>query len=92
MAAVGTRVTVATTATALYSNTDDASGVDVYLRNAGSQDVFVGGSGVTTAAGFAIPQSTTVGPIRVEKGESLHGIVAATTAAVHVLAVSGAAG
>lgn len=83
------RVTVATTATLLY--TAPTSGVcpaspacRVLVRNPSTVSVYVGDSGVTTANGFEIAAGDALG-INVRSGESLYGIVAAATQVVHTV-------
>ena len=87
MSVKGERITVATTATRLDSNIN-ASRVNIIIRNRGSQPVYLGAADVTTSTGFQldIGESLTAEEVRALPG--LFGIVAATTAVVHVLSLA----
>lgn len=90
MAVTVAPVTVATTPTAIHTPAgDDASGAEVVVKNTGGQDVFLGPSTVTTANGFPLAAGATSPTLTLSVGEALYGIVAATTATVRVLAVTG---
>lgn len=79
------RVSVATSATLLGTSGND--GIDLVVRNEGSETVFLGPSGVTTSAGFALKagesQSFSLGAGGAI--EDLYGIVATGTEELHVL-------
>lgn len=83
MAVTSAQVSVGTTATAL--NTAGTSGQRLVVSNAGTNDVLLGPSGVTTVTGLAL--AATDGPIVIElaPGEVLFGIVATGTETVQVL-------
>ncbi len=85
MALSGAQVTVATSATALYPS--DSTGT-MLVRNRGSVAVYIGGSGVTTGAGFQLDpgESATMDLPRSGHGGA-YGIVATGTARVDVLKV-----
>lgn len=87
MAITTGQVSVSSTATALTSGqTDDAAtGFSIVLKNTGSTDVFLGGSGVTTATGFVLAAGSTFS-VDLGSGEQLFA-VAAVTGTVHVLRV-----
>ncbi len=53
----------------------------------GGQTVYIGGSDVTTDAGFAVPTNTS-SPVLEIVGAGLYGIVAATSQSVRVLTTS----
>lgn len=85
MAVSSSTVTVTTSATLL------ATGTGVYphltratVYNVSAQTVYTGGSGVTTAAGTPIAATTGERQYVLQKGETLYGIVAATTSDVRV--------
>ena len=83
MAVSSTAVTVADTATLLATG-GSSGGDSVAVYNNGAETVFLGGSGVTTAAGYPLGAGEHVG-IDLERGESLYGIVAAATEECRVL-------
>lgn len=95
MAFVGRRVTVDTTsggtilitgADAGSQNVSDSPGAS--LRNShASLSVFLGGAGVTAAAGFELIAGATVGIGAIGKGDDLYGITASSSAVVHILEV-----
>lgn len=93
MAINASRVTVGTTATALAtesaSSGTGSSGLFL-LYNRGTVSVFIGGSGVTTTAGFEVDAGETVSALEVALGETLYGIVASGTCRVDVLRLRGA--
>lgn len=83
------RVTVATTATRV----DAAAAGDhigecriTILNPTGGQSVFLGGSAVTTAAGYELVSGASK-DFDLEAGETLYGIVTATTQVVHILRI-----
>lgn len=87
MAIVGTAITVGTTATQIAF--PDANAQYVYVQNgdyAGSAEIYVGGSGVTTSAGFRVwRDNNTV--FQIEAGDSLYCIASADGTSVRVVAV-----
>lgn len=88
MALASAQVTVAATATliappALSGATTAPS--NMLVKNKSAVDVFLGKSNVTTANGFALGAGETFS----YSGEPLYGIVATSTAVVHVLASDG---
>lgn len=87
MAVSGSRVTVAITATLLASSTNRQGEQTVKVQNPTlGQIVYIGDSTVTaTAYGYAIAVGAEASFV-IADGESLYGIVAATTQVVNVLA------
>lgn len=86
MAVNGSRVTVATTATAISgADSDGVYGSSVLVKNAGAASVFLGGSGVTTEAGFELAAGEAVS-LDLNVSDSVYGIVASGTVVCHVLA------
>lgn len=93
MAVIASRVTVGTSATKIAENTSSSGGGEGDYRNrlfllknvTASEDIFVGGDGVTTGAGFLWAVVDGGLEIELEPGESLYGIVATTGQTVHVL-------
>lgn len=85
----GYRVTVADTATRIDSATISARTQAVLVRNRGAVSVYLGGAGVTTAAGFQLDAGESVSMDAHVYQLGLYGITAAGTAAVHVLHVAG---
>lgn len=85
MAVSSSVVSVGTTATKLSPDpTDNQAGSSVAVNNTGAATVYLGGSGVTTSAGFPLAAG---GQIAVDLGgESLYGIVTTGTVSVTVLA------
>lgn len=77
-------VSVTTSATALDQST--TGGRSLLILNVGAQTVYVGGSAVTTAAGFPVAAGESLSADAVG-GAGLYGIVAATTCEVRVLQV-----
>lgn len=87
MAVSAVSVTVATTATQLSaaSETDRASGHSVLVKvPSGGATVYIGGSGVTTAAGYPVAAGEAFS-FDLSPGDDLYGVVAADTQAVNVL-------
>jgi len=89
MAVSGTRPTIATTATIVYTapaNSGKGEMKPVRIQNpVGGQVVYLGGTGVTTALyGYALAVGGEV-LVNLDAGETLYGIVAATTQQVNVL-------
>jgi hypothetical protein len=82
--------TVATTATALWTDAADTSRGRrrlITIQNRAGQAIFIGDSTVTTSVyGFTLAVSTSV-TFEVAKGDVLYGIVAATTQVVGVMVV-----
>ena len=83
MAVVGARVTVNTTATLIAS--EAAAGPNVtptLIKNPGASAVYLGGSGVTAAAGFELAAGEVVA---IDLSEDMYAITASGTQVVHVL-------
>lgn len=92
MAVTAARVSVTTAATKICENTASSGAADsstlsfLILNNTESVSIYLGPSGVTTSTG--VEWKLTYGPafeVSLEPGESLYGIVAATTQVCHVL-------
>lgn len=80
-------VTVGTTATRL--DDANASGGETLILRDATGDMFIGGSGVTTADGFPVKAADTT-PITVPvDSDGVYGIVAAATQTVKVLRIVG---
>lgn len=90
MAVTAARVSVATTAGGtLILDGADGNGVHAILKNAtGTDDIYLGVSGVTTATGFKWSSSDGPFSIDLANDEVLYGIVGTTTQTVHVLATN----
>lgn len=86
MAVVAASITVGTAATQLSSTTDDSAfGHGLLVKvPAGGQTVFLGGSGVTAAAGYPLAAGESF-TADLTPGDALFAVVAATTQAVNVL-------
>lgn len=86
MTVSGSRITVAVTATLLASSNNRQGDQSVKVQNpTGGQIVYIGGSSVTaTAYGYALAVGAEASFV-LKSGESLYGIVAATTQVVNVL-------
>ena len=87
MAVKASRVTVGTSPTAL--NTVDVGGISgsgVMLRNMSAVTLYIGGSNVTTAAGYPLDAGAEIGMDFESGSEILYGIVATGTAEIAVLA------
>lgn len=83
MAIIASQVTVATTATLLFTFTNEEQEVHL-ASNTGAATVFVGGSSaVTTSNGFPIVAATEH-VFKGHVGDTLYGIVAASTQALGV--------
>lgn len=81
---VNSRKTVATTPTLLVSAA--GNGVQVSIRNAGNNSIFIGASDVETTTGFELlPGEPWSGVLNV--GDALYGIVAASTESAHVIEI-----
>jgi hypothetical protein len=64
-----------------------ATGVAL-IRNAGTDEVYLGGSNVTSATGFQLAAATTLPPIPLSSGAEIYAICATgETATVHVLTI-----
>lgn len=74
---------VTTTATRLDS-ADQSAGASVAVKNVGAVTVYVGGSGVTTAAGYPLAAGEAIS-LDVGKTDEVYGIVATGTCEVRVL-------
>lgn len=83
MAARGIRVTVATSATKLNgASSDSVAGQSFLVRNRGAASVFLGGSTVTTAAGYELLADES---LALDVNEDVYGICASGTVECHVL-------
>lgn len=83
MAAKGTRVSVATTATKLNSAAGDGyAGQSLLVRNRGAASVFLGASDVTTATGYELLADES---LALDLNEDVYAICASGTVACHVL-------
>lgn len=88
MAVVGARVSVGTSATRLdaSSPTDSVSGQRVTVCNRGSAAVDIGGSGVTSGAGYRLDPGDTWSDV-LSSGDDVYAIAASGTVDVHVTRV-----
>lgn len=87
MAVKGHRVTVAATATALEVAITAQSG-SLVVRNRGSVAIYIGGSDVTSAAGYQLDPSESIEVACEDISPSgVYAITASGTAACHVLQV-----
>lgn len=78
------QVTVGTSATAVITN-NSGSVQELHVAvPSGGQDVFFGGSGVTTSNGFTEAGGTEL-IMDIEPGDTLYGVVAASTQSVSYL-------
>lgn len=86
MAVSAQQVTVGTSATQLsVADTDAISGESLAIYNGSGSTVYLGGSGVTTGAGFPLATGTTL-TVDLTPGSSLYAI-AASSVTISVLAV-----
>jgi hypothetical protein len=76
------QVTVATTATKVY--TGEAGAREVTIENHGTTDVYIGKSGVLTTTGFLLP-GTKGASVTLPSTKDIYAIVASGTQAVSVL-------
>lgn len=83
-AITASRVTVATTATLIFTTTGGTGGSNVLIRNPGTVSVYLGGSGVTAATGFELAPGDAVS-LQIRRSDTVYGIVASGTNIVHVL-------
>jgi hypothetical protein len=93
MAVSATKPTIAATATVIFTSQAKVTGksralVILISNPTGGQTVYLGDSGVTVGAGFPLLTGTSI-ELTIQGGESVYGIVSATTQVVNVL-VSGA--
>lgn len=79
-----TRVTVATTATLIFTAPATGSMARVLVRNPSAVSVYVGDAAVTTANGFEIAAGDSLG-INLNSGDPLFGIVASATQVVYTI-------
>jgi hypothetical protein len=79
---VGRRVTVAVTATLLY--TAPGFGGKVLIRNPSAVSVYVGPAAVLTTTGFEIAAGDALS-VNVYPNDAVYGIVAAATEIVHIV-------
>ena len=86
MTVVAARISVTTAATLLVSG--DRDGLRIAVRNRDTDPVYLGGSGVTTGAGFQIDEGESAS-FFIDSGDDLYAIVGSGTARVDTL-VSGA--
>lgn len=82
-AVVINRVTVATTATLIYT-APLAGNSRVLVRNPSAVSVYVGPAGVLTTTGFEIAAGDSLG-INLSYGDALYGVVAAATQVVYTI-------
>lgn len=85
---VSSKVTVTTAATLLASATFTDGRKHVEVSHACVASIYVGGSGVTTAAGRELAAATSLS-MTLAGGESLYAIVASSTCSVTVLRSGG---
>jgi hypothetical protein len=81
-AVVYTRVTVATSATLIY--TGASGGSTVLIRNAGAASVYLGDAAVLTSTGFELTAGSAVS-LPVGPNDPVYGIVVTSTVIVHTL-------
>lgn len=77
------RVTIATTATLIYT-APLAGNSRVLVRNPSAVSVYVGPAGVLTTTGFEIAAGDSIG-INLSYGDTLYGVVAAATQVVYTI-------
>ena len=89
MAVSAQRVSVGTSATSLVPSVDadSAAGQSLAVKNLGAASVFLGGSGVTTAAGWEVAAGDPPVTVDLPPGSTLYGIVASGTVSVQVMQV-----
>lgn len=86
MAVSSAQVTVGTTATLLTAvEADTQAGSTLVITNASAVAVFIGPATVTTTTGLSLAAGATLPRFELNAGESVYGVVATGTAAVHVL-------
>lgn len=86
MALAAAQVTVGVSATQIVAvDTDRSAGQRVVIANSGSETMFVGPSGVTTATGFPISTTTPPFALLLDPGETIFAVSAAGLAVAHVL-------
>lgn len=88
MPVIGERISVTTSATVLFTPENGAA-VDrksaiIKLPAAATESVFLGGSGVTAAAGYELAAGDIV-DVSLLHGDTIYGIVATNAQTVHVL-------
>lgn len=89
MAAVGSQVSVTTTATRLDTSTAAGMGrSSLMVRNMGTVTIDLGGSTITAGTGFQLRAGESLS-IDIASSDPIFGIVASGTATVHVLQVGG---
>jgi len=79
-----TRVTVATTATLIYTAPNTGRGSRVVIRNPSAVSVYIGGAAVLTTTGFEIAAGDALS-LSLQANETVYGVVAAATQVVHVI-------
>jgi hypothetical protein len=82
-----TRVTVAVTATLLYTAPTIGQTGRVLIRNPSAVSVYIGDASVTVANGFEVAAGDAIS-INLDQGDSVYGIVAAATQVVHTISGS----
>lgn len=87
MSVIGRRVnvTASTPATQLYRA---SRSVRIIVKNLGSVAVDLGGSGVTSGAGYQVGQNDVVGPFAVPGGDVLYAIASSGTQSVQILVIN----
>lgn len=87
MAVIAARASVGTTATLLSTGKETDTnhlGRSVAVYNPGPTDVYLGGQGVTSAAGYLLSEGATLSA-DLEPRELLYAIAASGTQTIHVL-------
>jgi len=88
MAISAKQVTITTSPTLIHSVSDgDGDKIHVHTPT-GGQDVFLGGSDVTTSTGFLLTAGDRQVEMELDAGDAIYGVVAATTSTVYVLVSS----
>lgn len=85
MSVAASRYTVTTTAAAAYTAPGEQQVVTVKNPPTASASVYVGGSGVTTAAGYELTPGETV-TVTMYASQELHAIIAASTQEIQIIA------
>lgn len=78
------RVTVATTATLIYTAPNTPQGARVLIRNPSAVSVYLGPATVATTTGFEVAAGDAVS-VALYPNETIYGVVAAATQVVHVM-------
>lgn len=86
MSTDGGRVTVTTARTLVISRESD--GRVVWISNPGPLDVDLGGTTVTSGAGYVLASTKQLGPMEIEPAEVIYGVTSTgTSQVIHVLTV-----